>query len=148
MNIAEKILTAVGIITDAAVQKAGYDRTVVATVTAVDDLETKTYTVQYGDAQHTAKGNAEYIVGDQVYVIIPGEDTLDWQISSLAQGVLIGNTWIDEKEIPKDNLVETEDWEGNSLKLNGVYTQWIISEIIKLYLLLIMVCKKQNLLMI
>ena len=145
MNIAEKILTAVGIITDAAVQKAGYDRTVVATIAAVDDLETKTYTVQYGDAQHTAKGNAEYIVGDQVYVIIPGEDTLDWQISALAQGVLIGNTWIDEKEIPKDNLIEAEIWNDNSLDLDGVYTQWIVSEIkekLKLYVKAAFVVRK------
>ena len=142
MNLAEKLLTAVGIMTDAAVQKAGYDRTVVATIATVDNLETKTYTVQYGDAKHTAKGNAEYKIGDQVYVIIPGEDTLDWQISSLAQGIMSGGSWIDVKDLPPDNLfIDASEGtslfptNGNDVTLSGNrYNIWktqLINEILK-----------------
>jgi hypothetical protein len=51
--------------------------------------------------------------------------------------VLIGDTWIDEKDIPEDNLVEVENWEtDNSLKVDGVYTNWVLTEIkerLKLY---------------
>ena len=76
MNIAENILSAIDILTDKKIAEAGFDRTVPATVVGIDNPVIGKYKVEYNGAKMFAYGakGSSYNIGDQVYVLIPGND--------------------------------------------------------------------------
>ena len=70
-------IDAVEIITNAAINKATYDKTIIGTILACTDVETGKYKIQFQDAYYYATvSNSEdnYKKGDNVYVLIPGND--------------------------------------------------------------------------
>lgn len=76
MNIAENILSAIDILTDKKIAEAGFDRTVPATIVGIDNPVIGKYKVEYNGAKMFAYGakGSSYNIGDQVYVLIPGND--------------------------------------------------------------------------
>ena len=136
MSKASELLEALGLVTQSQINKAGYDRTVVGSIVAIENEETLTYSVKYGDATHTAKGSSKYNINDQVYITIPANDESAWQILSLAQGQILDGQWIDYKDVPQDNLFSaaTNRFSVGKIypSLNvDLYNDWVIAEIKK-----------------
>ena len=75
--LGSQAIDAVEIITNAAINKATYDKTIIGTILACTDVETGKYKIQFQDAYYYATiSNSEdsYKKGDNVYILIPGND--------------------------------------------------------------------------
>ena len=72
-----QVLDAIDIVVQAAIQSAGYDRTISATIMECLDSERGLYKVRYQDAIYTASAedpSKKYAQNSQVYVLIPEND--------------------------------------------------------------------------
>ena len=72
-----QVLDAINIVVQAAIQSAGYDRTISATIMECIDSERGLYKVRYQDAIYTASAedpSKKYAQNSQVYVLIPEND--------------------------------------------------------------------------
>lgn len=72
-----QVLDAIDIVVQAAIQSAGYDRTISATIMECLDSERGLYKVRYQDAIYTASAedpSKKYSQNSQVYVLIPEND--------------------------------------------------------------------------
>ena len=72
-----QVLDAIDIVVQAAIQSAGYDRTISATIMECIDSERGLYKVRYQDAIYTASAedpSKKYAQNSQVYVLIPEND--------------------------------------------------------------------------
>lgn len=72
-----QVLDAIDIVVQAAIQSAGYDRTISATIMECIDSERGLYKVKYQDAIYTASAedpSKKYTQNSQVYVLIPEND--------------------------------------------------------------------------
>lgn len=73
----KKICRAIKIIVDAAIARAGYNKTVVATVTNVSTRTDGQYKLKYQDAilyAYSITPDIRYNVGDRVYVLFLNND--------------------------------------------------------------------------
>ena len=72
-----ELLSAMSIIANRAVETAGYDKTIKATIVQCQDATIERYKVQYQDGYWTAYGNGagvSYTKGTPVYILIPNGD--------------------------------------------------------------------------
>lgn len=77
-EISNELLNAFEIIADRKIQTAGFDRTIQATITAIEDETIGEYKVRYQDASfkvYSLDTAVKYTVGTEVYVHIPVNDT-------------------------------------------------------------------------
>ena len=77
VNYENQILDAIETLVDSAVSKAGYDKTIKATIISLEDEATGKYKVKYQDSEIEAYSNNVNLVypeGVLVYISIPGND--------------------------------------------------------------------------
>lgn len=74
-NLANKMLEAMGIISDAAVASAGFDRSVQVQIIGLrDQSNDKEYRVSYNGVEKSAIGQPGYTSGELVWAVVPGND--------------------------------------------------------------------------
>ena len=70
-NICDNVISAIDILTNQKIAKAGYDRTIEAQVISCVDLANKKYKLRYQNSTIYALGSESYSKGDLVLVTIP-----------------------------------------------------------------------------
>ena len=76
-SIENQVLDTIEMIVSSAIEGAGYDRTVAASILSCVDTEAGKYKVKYQDAIYYATSNdaeKKYSNGAQVYILVPGND--------------------------------------------------------------------------
>ena len=76
-NIEQSICDAIEVITNNAISKAGFDRTIQATIVACMNEATGKYKIKYQDSllyAYSADVEKRYSKGNRVYILVPGND--------------------------------------------------------------------------
>jgi membrane protein implicated in regulation of membrane protease activity len=73
-QISKQLLSAIDVLTDEKISKLEYDKTIQATITKVEDLDSGEYKVRYSGnifSVYASDVTTQYAVGDVVYVTVP-----------------------------------------------------------------------------